>query len=108
MCFVRVSFCGLVARCSAATVTATLHYNASVGPQDTLTVLAGVLAASGTSGPLTEESTAFISPPDDPPVPILVPEVWYTALAHCQVSTVSVRFARHTLKLSRVILIVVL
>lgn len=93
--------CDLVVGCSATSVTATLHYDASVAPEDTLTVLADIVAASGTSDPLTEESTVSISSPDDPPVPVLVPEVWYTALAHCQVSRGYVCFARYKLNRAR-------
>lgn len=70
----------------AASVTASLHYNATVAPSDTIFVLAGKLAGLSAPDLLNEESSVQINSPENPPVPILVPEVWYTALAHCKVS----------------------
>ncbi len=69
----------------AASVTVTLHFNASVAPLDNITALANKLALSSLPTALNEESSVTISPPDSPPVPQLVPEVWYTTLTHCKV-----------------------
>lgn len=72
--------------CAAASVTATLHYNATVAPSDFMIVLAEKLAGLSAPDLLNEESSVQINAPENPPAPILVPEVWYTALAHCKVS----------------------
>ena len=70
---------------SAASITVTLHYNASVAPLDNITALANKVAFSGSTTALNKESSVIISPPEAPPVPQLVPQVWYMALAHCKV-----------------------
>ena len=72
---------------TAASITAILHYNATLAPQDNITALAGMLALSGSVITLNDQSTVTVSPAENPPKPQLVPEVWYTALAHCKVGT---------------------
>lgn len=71
---------------SAASITAILHYNATLAPQDSITTLADMVALSSSAVAVNQGSTIVISAPENPPKPQLVPEVWYTALAHCQVS----------------------
>lgn len=75
--------------CAAASVTASLHYNATLAPSDSIFVLADKLAGSSAPDLLNEESSVQIDSPKNPPVPLLVPEVSYTALAHCKVSRYS-------------------
>lgn len=70
----------------AASITATLHYNASVAPLDSISALPYKVALSSSNASLNPESSIIIQAPDNPPEPQLVPEVWYTALAHCKVS----------------------
>ncbi|CBJ25633.1 conserved unknown protein [Ectocarpus siliculosus] len=69
---------------SAASIQVTLHYNASVVPSDVISTLANKVALSTSPESLNAESSVTISPPENPPQPQLVPEVWYTALAHCK------------------------
>ncbi|CAM9347803.1 unnamed protein product, partial [Scytosiphon promiscuus] len=69
---------------TAASVIATLNYNASVVPSDSITALARKVALSTSATAINAASSVSISAPDNPPEPILVPEVWYTALAHCE------------------------
>ncbi|CAM9463784.1 unnamed protein product, partial [Ectocarpus sp. 12 AP-2014] len=69
---------------SAASIQVTLHYNASVVPSDVISTLANKVALSTSPKTLNAESSVTISPPENPPEPQLVPEVWYTALAHCK------------------------
>ncbi|CAM9866176.1 unnamed protein product, partial [Pylaiella littoralis] len=69
---------------SAASITATLHYNASVAPLDSISALPYKVALSSSNASLNPESSIIIQAPDNPPEPQLVPEVWYTALAHCK------------------------
>ncbi|CAB1097917.1 unnamed protein product [Ectocarpus sp. CCAP 1310/34] len=68
----------------AASIQVTLHYNASVVPSDVISTLANKVALSTSPESLNAESSVAISPPENPPKPQLVPEVWYTALAHCK------------------------
>lgn len=77
----------------AASITATLHYNASVAPLDSITALANKVALSSSSASLNPQSSVTISAPDNPPDPQLVPEVWYTALAHCKVRSAGVEIS---------------
>lgn len=68
-------------------MTAILHYDATIVPLDTVTVKADVVGASESSGQLASNSSVQLATPANPPSPIVVPSVLYTALAHCKVST---------------------
>lgn len=70
---------------------ATLHYGSSVVPQDKITLFADKIAVARSNGSvLNVASSTLISGPQNPHVPILVPEVWYKSLAHCEVSRTKV------------------
>lgn len=83
--------CALCTIYPAKTVIATLHYGSSIVPQDKITIFSNKIAVARSNGTiLNMQSSTLISGPKNPPVPIIVLEVWYQALAHCDVSRTKV------------------
>lgn len=75
-----------------------------MAPLDNITALPEKVALSSSPSSLNPESSIVISVPDNPPEPQLVPEVWYTALAHCKVR-VSVNFPSYRVAIDRLELV---